>query len=62
MIEFILFIFFLIDIGVLNYRKDFDRYGVIYVLGINFGIILWVNLGSNSVFLIRIIVMCFFDE
>lgn len=39
---------------VLNYRKDFDKHGVLYALGTNFGTTSWVNPGSNSASPIRI--------
>lgn len=47
---------------VLNYRKDFDRHGVIYALGTNFGTTPWVNPGSNSASPTRIIATRSSDE
>lgn len=44
-----------IDTGVLNYRKDFDRHGVLYALGTNFSTTSWVNPGSTSASPTRII-------
>ena len=60
--EFTLFISSSIDTGVLNYRKDFDRHGVIYALGTNFGTTPWVNPGSNSASPTRIIATRSSDE
>jgi len=51
-----------IDTGVLNYRKDFDRHGVIYALGTNFGTTSWVNPASNSASSTRIIATRSSDE
>ena len=61
-IEFTLFISSSIDTGILNYRKDFDRHGVIYALGTNFGTTPWVNPGSNSASPTRIIATRSSDE
>lgn len=47
---------------VLNYRKDFDRHGVLYALGTNFGTTAWVNPGSTSVSPTRIITTRSSDE
>ena len=46
---------FSINTGVLNYRKDFDRHGVLYALGTNFGTTPWVNPGGTSASPTRII-------
>ena len=52
----------MIDTGVLNYRKDFDRHGVIYALGTNFGTTPWVNPGSSNASPTRIIATRSSDE
>ncbi|XP_022785890.1 myosin-9-like isoform X2 [Stylophora pistillata] len=48
--------------GVLNYRKDFDRHGLIYALGTNFGTSSWVNPSSTNSFPTRIIATRSSDE
>ncbi|KAJ7371920.1 hypothetical protein OS493_022017 [Desmophyllum pertusum] len=45
----------MVKTGVLNYKKDFDRHGVIYALGANFSTSPWVNPGSTSASSTRII-------